>query len=412
MEFGIQANGIWKKFRRGEKTSLRRDVIPGLVSRIMGRPTPSGNKTFWALKEVSFKVKRGEILGIVGANGAGKTTVLKLLAGLMWPDKGSIDINGRVSSLIIAGAGFNFEFTGRENIYLNGAFMGMKKQEIDRKFDSIVEFAGSGLPDYGKFIDTPLKRYSSGMFVRLGFSIAAHIDPEVLLVDEVLAVGDISFQRKCLEFMNGLKKSDSAIVMVSHNMRQITNFCDRAILLKNGQVALEGSSGKVVDAFEKDMHKGTDWQGKENVPQVQAGGGVVLTAPKFENTTHSSKGLQLRCKDPIIVSFDYDSLDYPVEDLTFALIVYQRQSGGVCFGVSSHMYGCRLKKKGRARVVIKEHNLLPADYTFDIQIRSRKDNVPLAVYRENRVALESADLQLDPHISGIYQPKGVSWSVS
>ena len=185
----------------------------------------------WALKDVSFEVKRGEVIGIIGANGAGKSTLLKILAQITHPTSGRVELNGRVASLLEVGTGFHPELTGRENIYLNGTILGMTKKEIDRKLDEIIDFSG-----VEKFIDTPVKRYSSGMRVRLAFSVAAHLDPEILLIDEVLAVGDLEFQKKCLGKINEVSKRGRTVIFVSHNLAAIKNLCPKVIFLDRGKI--------------------------------------------------------------------------------------------------------------------------------------------------------------------------------
>jgi len=198
----------------------------------------------WALKDVSFEVKQGEVVGIIGRNGAGKTTLLKLLSRITEPTGGRAMIKGRIGSLLGVGTGFHAELTGRENIYLSGAILGMTKKEVDRKFDEIVAFAG-----LEKFIDTPVKRYSSGMVVRVGFAVAAHLEPEILLVDEVLAVGDVVFQKKCLGKMQNVSKEGRTVLFVSHNLGQIRRLCERVMLLTDGSVQRDGDPGVVVDEY-------------------------------------------------------------------------------------------------------------------------------------------------------------------
>lgn len=237
----IEFRNVYKSFKRGQNVDSLRDLIPQLL----GRFRPSLNKqkkreTFWALKDVNFEIKRGETVGLIGHNGSGKTTTLKLLSGILRQTKGEIYKKGRIGALIEVGAGFHGDLTGRENIYLNGSIMGMKKWEIAKKFDEIVTFA-----EVEDFIDTPVKRYSSGMYVRLGFSVAAHLEPEILLIDEVLAVGDGSFQKKCVNKIYELCKSGTIILFVSHNMGLVRNVCDRAILLSNGTIVTDGTSGEV-----------------------------------------------------------------------------------------------------------------------------------------------------------------------
>lgn len=205
---------------------------------------PNGNDTVWALKDVSFEIKHGQVVGIIGPNGAGKSTLLKILSRITEPTEGSVEIHGRVGSLLEVGTSFHPELTGRENIYLNGAVLGMKRAEIARKFDAIVDFAG-----VERFIDTPVKHYSSGMYLRLAFAVAAHLEPEILLVDEVLAVGDAEFQRKCLGKMEEVSAGGRTVLFVSHNMGAIARLCQQSILLSSGRVIDQGESAHVIDRY-------------------------------------------------------------------------------------------------------------------------------------------------------------------
>lgn len=206
----------------------------------------TGWQDFWALKDVSFQIEQGEAVGIIGHNGAGKSTILKLLYNITAPTKGEIRINGRLAALIEVASGFHPELTGRENVYLNGSLLGMKRREITRKLASIVDFAG-----VSQFIDTPVKRYSTGMYLRLGFAIAAHLDPDVLLLDEILAVGDAEFQSKCIERINQLKKSGKTIVFVSHNLAAVESLCDRVFLLRQGELFTSGPPRQVISEYER-----------------------------------------------------------------------------------------------------------------------------------------------------------------
>ncbi len=242
----LDVQGIYKKFRRGELYDSLRDLLPALTRRWIRRDRSQelDRRDFWALQNVSFSVKRGEAFGIIGGNGAGKSTILKLLTGIMRPTTGTIHVAGRVSALIEVSAGFHQDLTGRENVYLNGAILGMTREEIRRRFDAIVAFSG-----LEEFIDTPVKRYSSGMFARLGFSVAAHVDPDILLVDEVLSVGDYLFQRKCIERMNAVIASGATVIFVSHNLRAVANLCQRSLLLERGQVRMIGPTEEVIKTY-------------------------------------------------------------------------------------------------------------------------------------------------------------------
>jgi ABC-type polysaccharide/polyol phosphate transport system ATPase subunit len=242
----LEVSQVFKKFRRGEMYDSLRDLIPALSGRMFrGRGDQlAERREFWALKDVSFAVAQGEAFGIIGDNGAGKSTMLKLLTGIMAPTSGSIHVRGRLSALIEVSAGFHPDLTGRENIFLNGTILGLKREEIRQRFDAIVAFSG-----LEAFIDTPVKRYSSGMWARLGFSVAAHVDPDVLLVDEVLSVGDYSLQRKCLERMREVIDRGTTVVFISHNLREVSNLCHRSLLLDHGAVARIGPTAEVLKHY-------------------------------------------------------------------------------------------------------------------------------------------------------------------
>lgn len=242
----IEFNGVWKKFSKGEQYDSLRDLIPSMVKWLFSANQRGElhKKEFWALQDVSFQVRRGEALGIIGPNGSGKSTVLKLLSRILRPDKGSLHVTGRLGALIELGAGFHPDLTGRENIYLNGTILGMKKSEIDKKFDEIVEFC-----ELRDFLDTPVKRYSSGMFARLGFSVAAHVDPDVLLVDEVLSVGDYHFQQKCFDKMREFVQKGTSLIFVSHNMTAVSTLCTSALLLRKGEPVYQGDVSTAMQRY-------------------------------------------------------------------------------------------------------------------------------------------------------------------
>ena len=273
----IVVEGLGKQYRLGQAQAsygTLRDTIVGMVGEPVRRVrdllgtnrqelTMQG-EWMWALKDVSFTISRGEVVGIIGRNGAGKSTLLKILSQITDPSEGGVDIHGRVGSLLEVGTGFHQELTGRENVFMNGAILGMKRKEIERKFDEIVAFA-----EVEKFIDTPVKHYSSGMYLRLAFAVAAHLEPEILIVDEVLAVGDVGFQKKCLGKMAGVAKEGRTVLFVSHNMPAITRLCERAILLDDGRLLQDGVSHQVVKAY---LNAGVvsiasrEWQNPEKAP--------------------------------------------------------------------------------------------------------------------------------------------------
>jgi lipopolysaccharide transport system ATP-binding protein len=252
--------GITARRSNGPKAILDAAIAPFryLISSLR---EPSPDEVFWALKDVSFEVHQGEVIGIIGRNGAGKSTLLKILAKITEPTQGRALVNGRIGSLLEVGTGFHPELTGRENIYLNGSILGMKKAEIARKFDEIVAFA-----EVDKFIETPVKRYSSGMYVRLAFSVAAHLEPEILLIDEVLAVGDLSFQQKCLNRIKDLTSNGMTILLVSHNMAAIQSSCGRAVFLDRGVVVAQGNTLEVIQAYQAALRSDGDSRGIQGQP--------------------------------------------------------------------------------------------------------------------------------------------------
>ena len=245
-DVALRMEHVYKKFRKGESFNSLRDLIPALTGRMFRQQELSQNdkREFWALRDISFEVKRGEALGIIGHNGAGKSTILKILSRIMKPTKGDLVVNGRLSALIEVSAGFHQDLTGRENIFLNGTILGMTKREIESKLDQIIAFSG-----IAEFIDTPVKRYSSGMYARLGFSVAAHVDPDVLIVDEVLSVGDYLFQQKCLNRMNEVISGGATVLFVSHNLKSVGEFCQRCLLLESGRMVRVGPTQQVISAY-------------------------------------------------------------------------------------------------------------------------------------------------------------------
>ena len=249
----IKVEAICKKFHinPGEAPSVRYVTLRESMGKILRSPfsrnRTNGNRddTVWALKDVNFKVMPGEVLGIIGPNGAGKSTLLKVLSRIIEPTSGRIELYGRVASLLEIGTGFHPDLSGRENVYLNGAILGMRRREIDSRFDEIVAFA-----EVERFLDTAVKHYSSGMYLRLAFAVAAHLDPEILIVDEVLAVGDASFQKKCLDKMDSVTRSGRTVLLVTHGLSMVTQLCRHAILFNDGRITKMGSAVEVVDYYE------------------------------------------------------------------------------------------------------------------------------------------------------------------
>ncbi|MGZ3865832.1 MAG: ABC transporter ATP-binding protein [Bacteroidia bacterium] len=286
----IKVENIGKKYVLRHEQAERYKTFAGVLTNIMKVSEKSTSEEFWALNDVSFDVQQGDRVGIIGRNGAGKSTLLKVLSRIVTPTKGRIEINGRVSSLLEVGTGFHPELSGRENIYLNGSILGMNTKEIDRKFDEIVAFA-----EVEKFLDTPVKRYSSGMYVRLAFAVAAHLEPEILIIDEVLAVGDSKFQKKCIGKMEEVSESGKTLLFVSHNMGIVKQLCNKGVYLKNGTVAMVGPSGDVVNTYLK--------EGMSDSGEINRGNfnGPLNGTISFESLLVNGKstGLNFDPKEPI-----------------------------------------------------------------------------------------------------------------
>jgi lipopolysaccharide transport system ATP-binding protein len=288
----IKVENLSKQYRLGAigGRTLRED-INRWWARVQHKPDPTlkigqddhGNRDgekIWALRDVNFEVQQGEVLGIIGRNGAGKSTLLKILSRITAPTDGTVKVKGRVGSLLEVGTGFHPELTGRENIYMNGAILGMSQAEIDAKFDEIVDFSG-----VETFINTPVKRYSSGMYVRLAFAVAAHLDPEILLVDEVLAVGDVEFQRKCLGKMSEVAKGGRTVLFVSHNMAAVKSLCERGILLQEGILGLDGNADKVVQSYLASLSKNSiSGQILSDAPRLYSTGQAIFRSMTLTNS--------------------------------------------------------------------------------------------------------------------------------
>ena len=305
----VRVEGVAKRFQRGERHDSLRDLIPALLRKAGRRGEPAGQALlgrdeFWAVRDLSFEVEFGRALGIIGPNGAGKSTTLKLLTGILRPTVGEIRMRGRVASLIEVSAGFHPDLTGRENTYLQGAVMGMKRHEVDAKLDSIVAFS-----EIEDSIDTPVKRYSSGMNARLGFSIAVHVDPDVLVIDEVLSVGDMSFQKKCVDRMLAFKREGVAIVFVSHNMQAIGELCDEAIVIK-GNPRFQCAVGEAVTNYLR--LSGDDAAGT-------VGDGITVTGCQLSDPSgqvvEAAAAHQELCLQADV------HFSTPLSDLTFCLVV-------------------------------------------------------------------------------------------
>jgi homopolymeric O-antigen transport system ATP-binding protein len=334
------------------------------------RPKKLQHVDFWALKDVSLQIKQGEVVGIIGSNGAGKSTLLKILSRITFPTEGRIRIDGRIASLLEVGAGFHQELTGRENIFLNGAILGMTRAEIVRKFDEIVEFSG-----VEEFLDTPVKRYSSGMYVRLAFAVAAHLEPEILIVDEVLAVGDAAFQKKCLGKMGSFAQSGRTVVFVSHNMEAVRNLCQRCIWMKDGRLHKDGTADEIVEAYFNSLSSERSFY----CSNEDYGLTIHKVALKNDRGEESS---QFRPGEDLTVEFSYEAhkrIERPIIALGVLGV------NGACFTSNMLLDGYRpdfLEGVGQMACTFKSIPLLPQNYTVKMIVRSANVKDIIINYQE------------------------------
>jgi|HubBroStandDraft_1064217.scaffolds.fasta_scaffold03875_4 ABC-type polysaccharide/polyol phosphate transport system ATPase subunit len=319
----------------------------------------------WALRNLSFQVKEGEALGIVGHNGAGKTTILRILAGITTPTAGEVSIRGRLAALIEVSSGFHPELTGTENIYLHGAMLGMQRSDIRRKLDSIIEFSG-----VGRYIDVPVKRYSSGMYVRLGFAIAAHLDPDILLLDEVLAVGDAAFQAKCLDRISELRKSGRTLVFISHDLAAVSRLCDRAVLLSHGCILADGPPRQVIDQYQQITFA---WHGTA----VGEEGDEVKSAECTSVSFSSPEAFDLiRTGYPMVARLDYRAAQ-PVFDVVFRISIYW-PSGYLCAQLTTESLGGGLRLEpgtGAIEFQCPALPVVPGLYRIDLAIEANGQEI-------------------------------------
>jgi ABC-2 type transport system ATP-binding protein len=366
-EAAVAVDAVSKRFR------LYHERNQSLKAALM-RKRRAVVEEFWALQDVSFDVPEGTTFGLIGENGSGKSTLMKCMARILRPDSGSVTVRGRVSALLELGAGFHPELSGRENVYLNGAILGISQKDLTRKFDEIVDYAG-----IGEFIDQPVKNYSSGMYVRLGFSVAINVDPDVLLVDEVLAVGDEAFQRKCGEKFAELREQGKTIVLVSHSMVAVHNLCDKVAWLDHGRVKMLDSARKVVDeytgAVQVDTHPdaegGSRWgsgEAKLHAVELLDAGGTPTS--------------QTRTGEAVTIRLHYD-LSKPIERPNFGLII-QTVDGSHVSGPNSRDAGLvieRLEGRGHVDVTIDPLMLLPGTYDISASIHDWAGLKPFDVRR-------------------------------
>ncbi len=330
-EVAVRAEGLSKRYRIGGRQrykSLRESIMNGLAAPFRrGAGRRAG--TIWALRDVSFEVRHGEVVGIIGRNGAGKSTLLKILSRITTPTSGRVEVHGRVGSLLEVGTGFHSELTGRENIYLNGAILGMKKAEIERKFEEIVAFA-----EVEQFLDTPVKHYSTGMYLRLAFAVAAHLDPEILLVDEVLAVGDAAFQKKCLGKMGDVARGGRTVVFVSHNMAAVRTLCGGAFLLEGGRLAFASDAASCVEHYLAGLQAQESLEVETSGlqrPMVELGDTLRITSVRLE----TQGGSTVRFGEPLAVEMRFECYK-PVREVVFGFSIHSAEGPRLIQCLSLH----------------------------------------------------------------------------
>jgi lipopolysaccharide transport system ATP-binding protein len=358
----ISVESVGKKFCRSLKRSLwygLRDLGSELSGRAYGDRQLRKDE-FWAVDRVSFELRRGETLGLIGHNGAGKTTLLRMISGLIKPDAGRIELNGRLQALIALGAGFNPLLTGRENVYVNASILGVRKREIDRLFDRIVDFAG-----VEDAIDMPVQSYSSGMVVRLGFAIAAHLEPDILLVDEVLSVGDLAFRTKCQVRIQEMKEKGVAIVLVSHNLHTISHVCTRALTLDKGRILFDGDTETAIDVYRESLIE----KNSKIADSLRAGTGEIRIVGVDVLDVAGGPASQVDVRDHVTLRLHYVA-HQRVQDPVFNLAVHVL-NGAQVTGIRTDVDGLRvgaLEGEGHIDVEIPSLNLLPNIYTVDAVI--------------------------------------------
>ncbi len=380
-DIAISVENLSKQYNISVGTDRGRTFREALVDKILmplrrlrntfthdtsGLDTESG--LIWALKDISFQVKKGEILGVIGRNGAGKTTLLKILSRITEPTEGEARITGRVGSLLEVGAGFHSELTGRENIYLSGAILGMKKAEIEKKFDDMVAFA-----EIGKFLNTPVKRYSSGMYMRLAFAVAVHLDPEILLVDEVLAVGDSIFQTKCLAKMSSITKQGRTVLFVSHNMGAMGSICQRGLVLDQGSIIFQGPIQESIQFYERKVLQKRFVNKPIAERKDRSGTGDVKLVDFHIENENGEKIEKIHNGNTVKLIFSYRTRREQGAKNVDLNIVVDRETGESVFQLGTRFTGQRFKHlphKGYIVCTIKRFPLVPGKYKLNLYLES------------------------------------------
>jgi lipopolysaccharide transport system ATP-binding protein len=363
MKAVIKAEHVGKKYRVGATRVHHSNLGQMVISKfraLSDRRAAETARTNWALKDVGFEILSGEVVGIVGRNGAGKSTLLKILSRVTDPTTGRVELYGRIASMLEVGTGFHPELTGRENVFLNGAILGMKHVDIQRKFDRIVEFA-----EIGKYLDTPVKYYSSGMYVRLAFSVAAHLEPEILVIDEVLSVGDMAFQQKCLDKIRLLRKQTRAIILVSHSMILVKAICSRVLMVQNGVLTADGDPATVIPLYEKMMREGSESSAARD--EVMEGmGHIQIKAVRLLDQQRQQKN-EFQIGEKLTVVVEYDAVERCEDVIAYAAI--RRPDDFICMGTSTQLENVKLpplEGPGTIEIEVPELVLIPGDFIMDI----------------------------------------------
>jgi ABC-type polysaccharide/polyol phosphate transport system ATPase subunit len=392
-EIAVAVDSLWKSYRLYHERNqyLKAAILKGRRARY---------EEFWALKDVSFEVPTGSTFGVIGANGSGKSTLLKCLAGILIPEKGSLRVSGRISALLELGAGFHPELSGRENVYLNGAILGLSKREIAARFDDIVDFAG--LAD---FIDTPVKNYSSGMFVRLGFAVAANVEPEVLLIDEVLSVGDEVFQRRCMEKIEDFRRDGRTIVFVSHGLAQVGQLCEDAAWIDHGDLRMIGPSAQVISEYQGTSHDATRVEGEQGARWGSGEGQIVgVTLLDGQGQTESV----MSTFEPMTVKVELTA-HTPLQDVVVGIAIHSL--------AGTHVWGSNTKRNGQligrldgpasVELAIPSLPLLEGVYDLTVTLTDHTEVHPYD-YWDKRIRFEVRQYRV--YDSGLVHIPG-TWSV-
>ena len=364
----VKVENLSKHYQLGTKSAPYSTLRESLTNAVRSpfaafRNKRDANESIWALRDVSFEVQAGEVLGIIGKNGAGKSTLLKILSRITEPTTGCAKLYGRAGSLLEVGTGFHSELSGRENIYLNGAILGMTRPEIQRKFDEIVAFA-----ELEKFLDTPVKRYSSGMYMRLAFAVAAYLDPEILVVDEVLAVGDAAFQKKCLGRMRDISSEGRTVLFVSHNTAAIRSLCSRGILLADGRKVFDGPANECLDRYLAEVSQSANEVDVSNFPRTGSFD-TVLKIQKVRLTSRNGRAL-VRAGDPLEVELAF-SVSNRLEDVVLAVSIHTADNVVIMECPSSHYGGIDRLEPGNYSITcrIDQNDLNPGLYFLNLGAR-------------------------------------------